>query len=605
MMRYTAFLLILVMLSSWVPIGQATGTPETGHYSGLGALRNGGRLLLFKQGLPEDPVVLIPLGGKSFLVVSSDGTMTYMDPNSAVRTLSICEGRQVRIAHAKTQSGGAAFAICYSRERGAASFATVMDSGSFKFFSLADVSRRDSSGGFVYSGYRTDFPTVMEPPVPLVADMDGDGYDEALIYLDKQLLYIDSPLGEPEAHSIYETPLGFAFGDVDGDSKKEVVIASHSGILLWRPGESIRTHSPQACSSAPLLADFDGDRKLEVACYRGDTLQVIKGESLILRAEGGVTEPTAADLNGDRKPELIYVMKDGTLVARSMNGVLWRAKVGAPYNRVAVADVDSDFKLEVLAACGQYLYCFSHEGKEEWRLNLREPSGWVSGGPSNFGTYVTFEAKTPPLLLDFDNDGLLEVILGIGAYLEQGRVALVDEVAGAGEPPRVEVLQPSNHTKVGKLFNLSFKVSDDLSSVLKVKLSVYSNGWVEVWSGDVKSGDAMRMEVPSSESVMIEASDGLLTSKAVLKLRVDTEPPKMVIEPRNMSKIGPGTIITVRIIAPIDEYAFLTVFHGTVLGPMVQDAGEEGLEDLPSQHRRDPHSGASERLPLLQVPPQG
>ncbi|MEM1983876.1 MAG: VCBS repeat-containing protein [Candidatus Korarchaeum sp.] len=561
-MRYSSLLTILLALQVALPLSVALGSPSEG-YAGLGALRNGGKLLLFKQSLPGDPVALISLnGGKTLLVVSSDGTITYMDSNSALRTLSVCAGRQVRIAHASTRSGGAAYAICYSRERGVASFVTIMDSGGFKFFGLAEVSRRDSSGGFVYSEYRTDFPTVTEPPTPLVADVDGDGYDEALVYLDKQLLYVDSPFGEPEAYSIYETPLGFAFGDLDGDGRKEVVMASHSGILLWRRGE-LRTYSSQACSSAPLLADFDGDGKLEVACYRGDTLQVIKGNSLLLRAEGGVTEPVAADLNGDGRPELIYAMRDGTLVARSIGGVLWRAKVEAPYNRVAVADVDGDLKPEVVAACGQYLYCFSHEGKEKWRLSLREPSGWVSGGSSTFQTYVRFEAKTPPVLLDFDKDGLLEVILGIGAYLEQGRVALVDEVAGAGEPPRVEVLQPSNYTKVGRYFNLSFRVMDDLSSVLKAKVSVYSNGWVEIWSGEVKSGDTVRKELPSSESVMIEASDGLLTSKAILKLRVDTEPPKMLIEPRNMSKIGPGTNITVRIVAPIEEYAFLTVLHGT------------------------------------------
>lgn len=562
-MRRAAFLLILLTLSL-LAVSRAGGSDGAGYYPGLGALRNGGKLLLFKHGLPGDPVTLIPLnGGKVLLVVSSDGTMTYMDSRSVLRTLSICSGRHVTVAHARTRSGGAAYAICYSRERGVASFATVMDSGGFKFFGLADVSRRDSSGGFVYSEYRTDFPTVVEPPTPLVADMDGDGYDEALVYLDKQLLYLDSPFGEPEAYPIYETPLGFAFGDLDGDGRKEVVIASHSGVLLWRRGEALRTYSPQACSSPPLLADLDGDSELEAVCYRGDTLQVIKGSSLLLRAEGGVTEPTAADLNGDGRPELIYVMRDGTLVARSVSGVLWRAKVEAPYNRVAVADVDGDFRPEVLAACGQYLYCFSHEGREEWRLSLREPSGWVSGGPLAIQAYVRFEARTHPLLLDLDGDGLLEVILGIGAHLEQGRIALVDEVAGAGEAPRVEVLQPSNHSKVGRYFNLSFRVTDDLSGSLKAKVSVYSKGWVEVWSGEIGSGEVVRREIPSSESVVVEASDGLLTSKVVLKLRVDTEPPKMMIEPRNMSKIGPGTNVTVRIMAPIDEYAFLTVLHGT------------------------------------------
>ncbi|RDD52999.1 MAG: hypothetical protein BA066_06735 [Candidatus Korarchaeota archaeon NZ13-K] len=563
-MRRAAPLMLLALLLALPTIG-TSGSTGSGYYPGLGALREGGRLLIFRQGLPGDPVEVIPIdwsGGKALVTASSDGTIAYMGSTSVIRTLSICSGRQVKMAHARTERGGVIYAICYSRERGA-SFATIMDSGGFKFFGIVEVSRRNSSGtGFIYSDYRTDFPTVMEPPAPLVADMDGDGYEEALVYIDKQLLYVDSPLSEPKAYPIQETPLGFSYGDPDGDGRREVVISSQSGVLTWTPEGGLRLHSSQSCSSSPILADFDGDGRQEVACYRGDTLQVLKGSSVLLRAEGGVTELVAHDLNGDGRAELIYVMGDGTLVARSIAGILWRARVEAPYNRLAVADVDGDFRPEVLAACGQYLHCFSWDGREEWRISLREPSGWVSGGTSTFQTYMRFEAKTPPVPVDFDGDGLLEVIVGIGAYLEQGRIAMVDEISGAGEPPRIEVLQPSNHSKVGRYFNLSIRVSDDLSSVLRVRLSIYSGGWTDVWSGEVRSGELIRRELPSSESVLIEASDGISTSKAILKLRVDTEPPKMLIEPANMSKIGPGRNITVRVLAPIEEYAFLTILHG-------------------------------------------
>lgn len=568
-MRQAAMLLALLSINILALTSQAIGNDES-HYPGIGALRNGGKLLFFKHGFPGDPQVIIPVlqqGKKTLIVASSDGTITYLDSSSAYRTLSICSGRTVKMAHARTAQGGAVYAICYSREKGVASFATIMDSGGFKFFGLADVSRRDSSGtGFIYSDYRIDFPSVVEPPTPLVADIDGDGYEEALIYLDKQLLYVKSPYGEPKIEPIYQTPLGFSFGDVDGDGRKEVVISSSEGVLLWRPGEILRTYSSQACFSKPILADFDGDGATEVICRRGDIVQVMKGNSVILRAEGGVTEPTVHDINGDGKPELIHVMVDGTLIARSLSGVLWRAKLEAPLNRPVVADVDGDFKPEIVVASGQYVYCFSNEGREKWRLSLREPVGWVSGGNLTLQTYVRYEAKTQAFPIDFDGDGLLELLVGIGAYLEQGRIALIDEVSGAGKPPLVEVLQPVNHSRVGSAFNLSFRVSDDLSSMLKVKLSIDSKGWVEIWSGEVKSGELVKKELPSSEKVLIEASDGIQTSRVTLMLRVDTEPPAMVIEPRNMSKIGPGTNITVRILAPIDEYAFLTVYHGTGSG---------------------------------------
>ncbi|MEM2377676.1 MAG: hypothetical protein QXV05_04060, partial [Candidatus Korarchaeum sp.] len=78
-MRYSSLLTILLALQVALPLSVALGSPSEG-YAGLGALRNGGKLLLFKPGLPGDPVALIPLnGGKTLLVVSSDGTITYMD----------------------------------------------------------------------------------------------------------------------------------------------------------------------------------------------------------------------------------------------------------------------------------------------------------------------------------------------------------------------------------------------------------------------------------------------------------------------------------------------------------------------------------------------
>jgi len=96
-------------------------------------MRGGARVLLFKQGLPGDPVAIVPVGSL-IAVASSDGTITYMDSKAALRTLSICSGRLVKMAHGTTSRGGVIYAICYSREKQVASLAIIMDSGGFRFY---------------------------------------------------------------------------------------------------------------------------------------------------------------------------------------------------------------------------------------------------------------------------------------------------------------------------------------------------------------------------------------------------------------------------------------------------------------------------------------
>ncbi len=539
-------------------------------YSGRGLLKNGGNLLFFKQAIQGEisSISVVKSGGKNLvIVVTSGGIIYYLDSLKAVKIVNACAGRIVRVAHASTNKGGVLLAVCWKPQDQVMSSALVFDNGGVKWFSIKRVSRAEQEGGeqrFTWLDYKSDFPSSTEPPAPIAADFDGDGYDEIVWYMDGHLLYLDNPLGQPNETIIDQTPEGFAYGDVNGDGVKEVVIATSNDILTWKPGGRVHTYSSYGCSSKPVLADFNGDGIDDVTCLSGRMLIVVSGDKLLLRVNGVATLPTAGDLDGDGKSDLVYIAEDGSLVARSLRKVIWSAKVNSPFYTPALGDVDGDLLPEVVVTSGRYLRVFSGEGKEEWNIHLRDPVGWVSGGEIHLQTYVRYVGTTSPLLVDFDNDGLLEVMLGESAYLEAGRVALIDEVNSGNRPPLIEILSPENYTTVGRSFNLSFKVSDDSSPVISTDIYRLIGGdWIKEWSGNVSSGDITELSILSADEIKIEASDGLRKSSTVLKLRMDVKAPQMEIEPRNWSKIGPGVNITVRIIAPINEYAFLTVYHGT------------------------------------------
>ncbi len=575
-MRRTWPLVLLIVLSIATTAALPSSneiSKNTNFYSGRGLLKSGGNLLFFRQPIQGEVkgISAMKSGNTNIVIaVSSGGIIYYLDSFKAIKIVNACAGRIVKVAHASTNKGGVLLAVCWKPQDQVMSSALIFDNGGVKWFSVKRVSRAIQEGGeqrFTWLDYRSDFPSTMEPPAPIAADFDGDGYDEIVWYMDGHLLYLDNPLGQPNETIIDQIPEGFAYGDVNGDGIKELVIATRNGILTWRPGDRLRTYSSYGCSSKPMLADFNGDGIDDFACLSGEMLIVVSGNKLLLRVNGAITLPAAGDLNGDRKSDLVYITEDGSLIARSLGKVLWSAKVNSPFYTPALGDIDGDMLPEVVVTSGRYLRVFSGEGKEEWKIYLGDPTGWVSGGEMHLQTYIGYVGTTSPLLLDFDNDGLLEVMLGIGAYLEAGRIALIDEVNSGNMPPLIEILSPGNYTTVGKNFNLSFKVSDDSSPIIITTIyRLIGEDWVKEWSGNVSSGALTELSISSADEIKIEASDGLGESYAFLKLRIDVKAPHMEIEPRNWSKIGPGTNITVRIIAPINEYAFLTVYHGTGLG---------------------------------------
>lgn len=127
-----------------------------------------------------------------------------------------------------------------------------------------------------------------------------------------------------------QCPFDLATGDVDGDGRRDAVAVDRyvggcaDGILtfLARPGGGVHVRQPASSLWSPVLADFDGDGKTDIAALRGSIYGVPTALVVQLGDGAGGFGPempfpvpenvnretaalTAADLDGDGRPDLV------------------------------------------------------------------------------------------------------------------------------------------------------------------------------------------------------------------------------------------------------------------------------------------------------------
>lgn len=118
---------------------------------------------------------------------------------------------------------------------------------------------------------------------PTLVDVDGDGALEVAVGdVTGNVSLYDGATGKrlwskPAAEEKEVRPsigAGLAAGDIDGDGVPEIVVGTESGTLAalrGRTGERTwRVHRDSALRAAPVLADLDGDRKLDVVAGWAD-----------------------------------------------------------------------------------------------------------------------------------------------------------------------------------------------------------------------------------------------------------------------------------------------------------------------------------------------
>ncbi|MHB1142641.1 MAG: FG-GAP-like repeat-containing protein [Sulfuricaulis sp.] len=270
---------------------------------------------------------------------------------------------------------------------------------------------------------------------PQIADVDGDGLDEIFYKgysIDAYRANGQRLNGWPPN---YHDGVVMAFGDVDGDSVDEVIVASHSQITAFEfngatvagfPFQTFPSTDSSKILAAPILtADMDGDgrceiievRKLQsnpskvfVRLYGANGSLRWESETLLGDYVGSTTVPALADLDADGLPEIIVQVEqavyvwhgDGTL----MQG--WPARL-EQYDQIGntspvVGDVDGDQWPDIVIVTYRYfnanVLVFNRNGQLHPAFPKTLPLG----------------LSMAPAIADIDLDGRNEIVVGAAPW---------------------------------------------------------------------------------------------------------------------------------------------------------------------------------------------
>ena len=290
--------------------------------------------------------------------------------------------------------------------------------------------------------------------------------------------------------SVGSRPTDIAVGDLDGDSKPDIVVANWNdntitvfqntstlGIISFAPPITLTMPFPYAAGppSCVKLADIDGDGWLDIivsgqnpGVYRnkglGGSLTAISFEPIVtFTVSGGAAYDLAVgDLDGDGKPDLAvtgYPNQCSVLRNISTPGTIAFATplqlqtASSYYGGIAISDLNGDNKPELIVGCGTLsifpnqstpgsLSAFSFGTRIDvpvstsiYRLSVADLNG--DGLPdivaTNGGVQVFINGGSASLASSFTTSVQLNISsgsLGTGSY---GRVAIGD-LNGDGKP---------------------------------------------------------------------------------------------------------------------------------------------------------------------------
>ncbi len=265
-----------------------------------------------------------------------------------------------------------------------------------------------------------------------VYDILGDSLPELLIP-GNHYLYCFSAAGDSlwtfEPFSNYfPAPSSPIAADIDNDGAMEIVVGSPNytyaldtlGNIEWEfplpnPG------SVQNCLTSQALGDVNGDGKLEVLtcdtygytlyCLGPDSGNVLWQFTPNPAAYIIIATPTIVDLDLDDDLEILIGTIDSGGGGRMfcldhLGNEVWMYETpgsgigGWQLGSACVGDVNGDDTLEIISTSNYWgIFCLDHNGGELWR------------------NQYSMHAATYPAMADLDNNGSVEVVVGLGSTM--------------------------------------------------------------------------------------------------------------------------------------------------------------------------------------------
>jgi len=364
---------------------------------------------------------------------------------------------------------------------------------------------------------------VNDPHIPVLvssADFDGDGKPDIAVSNNDSTISIYRNLSTSGAISLdtrMDMPIGkstssfgdkgITYGDIDGDGKQDIIVSdyigSSSSISIFRNTSSIGSISfaPKvgfvtAMRSFILtVIDVDSDGKSDIIVSNdfntsNSTFSVFRNTSSIgnismaarvdITTQGSTRGVSAADLDGDGKPDLIVLNYDsmsfsvfrntcspGNISFTLISNINF---VYAP-QWISICDLDGDGKLDVIITgqAGSFTWYYKNtstigtitlsgrngfaggngeivrnsfgdlngDGKPESIITSSIISNLSTPGNFLFGQ-INFYTGNPGAIIDFDGDGINDIINfyydTISIYRNKGTYPVLDSVSpGAGK----------------------------------------------------------------------------------------------------------------------------------------------------------------------------
>ncbi|MCD4818455.1 MAG: T9SS type A sorting domain-containing protein [Candidatus Cloacimonetes bacterium] len=269
---------------------------------------------------------------------------------------------------------------------------------------------------------------------PALSDLDNDGDLEIVIgtYKDLNLnndgilarvyvfhhdgtIYDGWPVYDVDYTGVIGSP---AIGDLDNDGDLEIIVVGreYSQVWAWNTDGTVLlgfpVDLPNFTESSPTLADIDDDGDLEifiatqtelVCALHHDGTSVTGWPQPMGGAAIQRSSPSIGDIDGDGDLEIVCGSWHGAVYAWHHNGTMvsgWPQPTGDIFQDFAqaspaLADIDSDGDIEIVAAAYTGVFAWHHDGTLLPDYPLE--TGW---------------SRSSPTITDLDGDGDIEILIG-------------------------------------------------------------------------------------------------------------------------------------------------------------------------------------------------